>query len=178
MKGNPVTYVLRLGLTLLVITAVVAALLGGVNAITEDKIATIKQEKSNAAMAQVLLAEEYRPVDVPANHPLVIGLWSADDVGYVAECVVTGSQGEIDLMVGVDASGKVTGVSIVSMSETSGLGDNAKKDEWRAQFVGKGEVEVNKDGGEIEALTGATITSNAVCEAVTDAVRCVEEVQS
>ena len=52
MKGNPVTYVLRLGLTLLVITAVVAALLGGVNAITEDKIATIKQEKSNAAMAQ------------------------------------------------------------------------------------------------------------------------------
>lgn len=178
MKGNPVTYVLRLGLTLLVITAVVAALLGGVNAITKDKIAAIQLDKTNEAKAQVLPADEYKTVPAPDGHPLVTGLWAADDAGYVVECVVGGSQGDIDLMVGVDTSGKVTGVSIVSMSETSGLGDNAKKDEWRAQFVGKGEVEVNKDGGEIEALTGATITSRAVCEAVTDAVRCVEEVQS
>lgn len=177
MKGNSVSYVLRLGLTLLVITVVVAGLLGAVNYITQDKIAALTQEKTDAAMAQVLPADQYNAISIPDGQTLVTGLWSAGEAGYVAECVVSGSQGDIDLMVGVTPEGRVSGVSIISMSETSGLGDNAKKEDWRAQFVGKGQVSVDKDGGEIEALTGATITSRAVCKAVSAAVACVEEVQ-
>ena len=53
----------------------------------------------------------------------------------------------------------------------SGLGSNASKPDFQAQFVGKtGEVKVTKDGGDIDALTGATITSRGVCEAVTSAI--------
>lgn len=167
-------YVLRLGLTLLAITAVVAALLGAVNYITKDKIAQLNLEKSNAAKAEVLSAQRYDAVEFTDDTGLVQAVWSADGQGYVVQCVVSGSQGDIDLMVGVDAEGAVTGVSIVSMSETSGLGDNAKKDEWRAQFTGAtGSVAVSKDGGQIEALTGATVTSRAVCNAINAALQCV-----
>ena len=63
------------------------------------------------------------------------------------------------MAIGVDTSGAVTGVSIVDMSETPGLGDKAYDDSFRAQFVGTtGDAKVNKDGGKIAALTGATVT--------------------
>ena len=69
-----------------------------------------------------------------------------------------------------------TGVSIVSHAETSGLGANATKEAWRAQFIGKsGTLAVTKDGGEIEALTGATITSRAVTSGVNSAIAAVAE---
>ena len=74
-------------------------------------------------------------------------------------------------MVGVDAQGACSGISIVSTSETSGLGANASRPAFKDQFIGKtGEVHVTKDGGEIDAITGATITSRGVCEAVTSAI--------
>lgn len=178
MSQKPMTYILRLGLTLLAITAIVAALLGGVNYITKDKIAAINLERMNAAKAEVLPSDSYTEVtDYQDKTGLVAHVWRAEG-GYVAECVVGGSQGDIDLMVGVDDNGAITGVSIVSMSETSGLGDQAKKPEWRAQFVGKaGAVAVTKDGGQVEALTGATVTSRAVCDAVSAAAACAATLQ-
>ena len=75
------------------------------------------------------------------------------------------------MVVGVDLAGTVTGVSIVSMAETSGLGDNAKKESFRSQFVGgSGQLAVTKDGGTIDALTGATVTSRAVTSGVNTAI--------
>lgn len=73
------------------------------------------------------------------------------------------------MMVGVDNDGKVTGISIISHTETAGLGATAAADTdagraFRDQFIGmSGTVSVTKDGGEVDALTGATITSRAVC---------------
>lgn len=176
MKPNekPAAYVARLGGILLVLTVVVAALLGGVNYITKGPIAESNRKKTENAMAEVLKAENYTAVDrFTDDTGLVTGVWRADDLGYVVECVTAGSQGDIDLIVGVSADGAVKGVSIISMSETSGLGANAAKAEWRSQFEGQsGTVEVTKDGGTIEALTGATITSRAVCRAVSAASAC------
>ena len=78
------------------------------------------------------------------------------------------------MMVGVDTSGTVTGVSIVSHEETSGLGANATREEFRSQFVGAtGSVAVTKDGGTIDALTGATVTSRAVSNGVNAALNAV-----
>ena len=76
----------------------------------------------------------------------------------------------LDVMVGVNTDGTCSGVSIISHSETSGLGANATKEDFRNQFVGKSNVAVTKDGGEIAALTGATITSRAVCDGVNAAI--------
>ncbi|MDD6275647.1 MAG: FMN-binding protein [Clostridia bacterium] len=84
--------------------------------------------------------------------------------------------GEIKIMTGIDMDGKVTGVEILSINDTAGLGMNAKKDSFKEQFKGLiGGITVKKnssnhDNNEITALTGATITSNAVTTAVNEAL--------
>ena len=84
------------------------------------------------------------------------------------------------MMVGIDKDGKVLGISIISHTETAGLGavaaaNNAKGEAFREQFVGmSGSVAVSKDGGEVDALTGATITSRAICDGINAALACVE----
>lgn len=181
MKKGTVSYILKLGLTLFLITAVVAGLLGLVNYITKDKIEAINVEKTGRAKAAVLKADSYEAVaDYTDPSGLVTGLWKADDKGYVAECVVSGSQGNIDLMAGVDTEGKCTGISIVSHSETAGLGavaaeNSDKGNAFRSQFEGaEAPVAVTKDGGQIDAISGATISSRAIANAVTAAIAAAE----
>ena len=102
----------------------------------------------------------------------VDAVYSAGDAGWVVQVTPSTSfSGNLTIMVGVDAGGACSGISIVSTAETSGLGSNASKPDWQSQFIGKtGTVAVEKDGGDIDALTGATITSRGVCEAVTSAM--------
>ena len=80
-------------------------------------------------------------------------------------------------MFGIDTEGVITGLSVVDCSnETPGLGANASNESFYGQFAGKsGEVAVTKDGGDIEALTGATVTSRAVADAATEAIKYVTE---
>ena len=173
-------YVLRLTVILLVITLVVAALLGGVNAITKEPIAALTEEKV-AASIQAVLPSEAAPEQVTSftdDTGLVTAVYLVGDEGYVAEVVVGGSQADIDMMVGVKADGTVSGISFISMSETSGLGavaaqDSTKGTAFRQQFVGtSGTLAVDKDGGTIDSLNGATVTSRAVTTAVNAALGC------
>ena len=169
-------YVLRLTLTLFLITTIVAGLLGLVNYVTADTIAEQIAQKAENAMRQVLEADGYEPLDVP-EESAVTAAYRAGDRGYVVRVAPNGFGGAIDMMVGVDVSGAVTGVAIVSQSETASLGANCTREDFRAQFTGKtGTLSVSKDGGEIEALTGATVTSRAVTEGVNTALEFVQEV--
>ena len=169
-------YVLRLTLTLFLITTIVAGLLGLVNYVTADTIAEQIAQKAENAMRQVLKADSYEPLDVPEDSA-VTAAYRAGDKGYVVRVAPNGFGGAIDMMVGVDVSGAVTGVAIVSQSETASLGANCTREDFRAQFTGKtGTLSVSKDGGEIEALTGATVTSRAVTEGVNTALEFVQEV--
>ena len=177
-KETNVRYILRLTLTLLLITAFVAAALAGVNAITKDKIAAIQQEKANKAMLEVLPGYAGFTACGFTGSASVKNVYlpqGGDGTAYVVEVAPAGFGGEIVMMVGVD-DGKVTGVSIVSQTETAGLGaivaDKTEKGEaFRSQFAGlEGTVQVDKDGGQIQAITGATITSRAAAQGVTDAL--------
>lgn len=169
-------YVLRLTLTLFLITTIVAGLLGLVNYVTADTIAEQIAQKAENAMRQVLEADGYEPLDVP-EESAVTAAYRAGDRGYVVRVAPNGFGGAIDMMVGVDVSGAVTGVAIVSQSETASLGANCTREDFRAQFTGKtGTLSVSKDGGEIEALTGATVSSRAVTEGVNTALEFVQEV--
>ena len=162
----------RLSGILLLICAVVAGLLGLVNAITADKIAAINLEKTNRSMREVLPADTYRELRYTGDDAAVAAVYDAAGQGYVVEVTPSGFGGEIDMVVGVGLDGTVTGVSIISMSETSGLGANANRESFRQQYIGKsGALAVSKDGGEIDALTGATITSRAVTSGVNSAVQ-------
>lgn len=173
-EKKPMNDLVRLTVTLLVISAVCALLLGIVNAITAPRIAAAQEAKSKAAMAEVLSADSYEEVPFLTDGTIVLAVYRADDKGYVVSVAPSGFGGNIEMMVGVSNDGVCTGVSIVKMSETAGLGANASKVDFRAQFEGlSGTLAVTKDGGVIDALTGATITSRAVTSGVNAALEAV-----
>ena len=162
--------------TLLLFAAVVAGLLGLVNNITEQRIAEYKADKIQMAMKAVLPAREYSEQYYDGEEDLVSKVFMAGDEGWVISLTPSGFGGLIDMLVGVDKSGAVTGVSIVSMSETSGLGANAARESFRSQYIGKtGSVKLKKQGGDIDALTGATVTSTAVTKGVNAALAAVQD---
>ena len=107
---------------------------------------------------------------------VLVAFGELDFVEEVVESEVSGSQGMINVAIGVNADLTCNGISIISSSETSGLGSKANDDFFKDQFPGLSadQAKVTKDGGSVEAITGATITSKAVCTAVRDAIAAVE----
>ena len=105
-QSSPVRYILRLTLTLLLITAVVAGLLALVNHITADKIAAHTAQKAESAMQQVLPAETYDSLTVP-DGGAVTAACRADGLGYVVRVAPSGFGGTIDMMVGIANDGTV-----------------------------------------------------------------------
>ena len=175
---STVMYVLRLALTLLAITAVVAAALAGVNSITKPAIEKLTAEKTQKAIETVLPGGyETEIADYTDNTGLVSKVYAGTN-GYAFEVTPGGFDNTITMMVGVDNEGKVLGISIISHTETAGLGAVAAAgtpagEAFRGQFVGtSGSVSVTKDGGEMDAITGATITSRAICAGVNAALEC------
>ena len=160
----------QLVVTLFAISAICAVLLGLVNNITAGPIAAANEAATQEAMQAVLPSDAYEEVAYTGGDPLVTAIYRAGDVGYVVQVAPSGFGGVLDVMVGVNTDGTCSGVSIISHSETSGLGANATKEDFRSQFEGKSNVAVTKDGGDIAALTGATITSRAVCDGVNAAI--------
>ena len=179
-KQNTVLYILRLALTLLAITAIMAAALALVNDITAPYIAQIKYEKTQAAISEVLPGggEEVACIVDPSG--LVEKVY-ASDKGYAIQVSPIGFDNTITMMVGVDREGNVLGISVISHTETAGLGavaaaKNSAGEAFRGQFVGmSGQLAVTKDGGEVDSITGATITSRAICEGINAALACAKE---
>ena len=173
---STVMYVLRLALTLLAITAVVAAALAGVNSITAPAIAELTAKKTQEAI-ELVLPGGGESVDFPET--ALVSTVYASEAGYAVEVTPGGFDNTITMMVGVDTEGKVLGISIISHTETAGLGAVAAAgtpagEAFRGEFVGaSGSVSVTKDGGDVEAITGATITSRAICAGVNAALECV-----
>lgn len=91
-------------------------------------------------------------------------------VGYAIQVLPRGFGGPIRLIVGVDVKGKVIGVQVVEHLETPGLGGEIEKDYFKGQFKGKTSQDALKVGEDIEAITGATISSRGVTEGVKTAL--------
>ena len=176
--------ILKLTFILFLVCAVTAGILGVVNELTKDRIEQINIEKTNKAYQSVLASESFTDLGYSSDaHPNVDKISKADNgAGYVVESTFSGAQGMITMACGVDNDFNCTGISIISHSETSGLGANAASSadvgvNWRAQFVGVGEdVKLTKAGGTIDALAGATITSRTVTATVADSIAAVKEV--
>ena len=173
---STVMYILRLALTLLAITAVVAAALAGVNTVTAPAIAELNAQKTQQAIELVLPGGGEQLSEIPAVD--LVSKVYASETGYAIEVTPGGFDNTITMMVGVDKAGSVLGISIIKHTETAGLGAVAAAgtpagESFRGQFVGaSGSVSVTKDGGQMDAITGATITSRAVCAGVNAALEC------
>lgn len=170
-------YILKLSFTLLLITALVATALAGVNALTEDRIAAVQVEKINNAISTLFpnstQVRQLEGAEYTDKTGTVTAVYAADG-GWAMEVHPSGFGGEITLMVGVEETGSVTGVQVISHAETPGLGavaaDKTSAGEaFRGSFVGKsGTLQVE----DIDAITSATITSRAVVDGVNAALAC------
>ena len=181
-------YIIKLTVTLFITCVIVAGALGFVNSVTEGPIEAANLEKTNAALASVFQeasAPEFPELEVTGDmtaaaagySTTVENVYEAKDGGQTIGCAVkivaSGSQGNIEMVVGVDADGAVTGVSIVSNSETSGIGSKVMDNENGVldQFIGK-----NADGGalvvgtNVDAISGATVSSRGVTAGVNGAL--------
>ena len=163
--------ILGLVLSLTIISGVCAAVLAYVDSITKDPIAKMKVQQEQSAVKAVLPPGA---TEIVEGAGFFVGMNEKNDiVGYAAKGKDGGGYGgDIELMVGFMPD-KKTGVCYrtLAASETPGLGMKLKTPEFADQFKGKNgaSLKVKKDGGEIEAITSATITSRAVCRAIADA---------
>ena len=177
----------KLGLNLLIISAVAALLLALTNSVTASTIAQ-RNEQANAEARKLVLesaqdfeqvkdAKTYNAKGVEVSEIYEAKDASGNTVGYTLKVLPSGYGGTIELMVGIDsAKGQVSGINVVSNSETAGLGAKATNPEFSDQYKGKPleELSVLKNGTpgdtEIKAISGATITSTAVTNGVDAAI--------
>ena len=186
-----------------VITVIMGAALGGVYSVTKDPIEKAQEQAKNDAYAAVLpqatrvMSVEEDGSVIEKINPLLSSLGfenvtiddicvGGDDanntlVGYVV--LVTSSEGyggDIQIAVGMDTDYKITGLSFLTLNETAGLGMEADTDAFKQQFIGKSvdQFTYTKTGStqdsEIDALSGATITTSAVTNAVNAALRTIQ----
>ena len=176
-------FILKVAGTLTVISLVVALLLGLVNGVTKDKIAAIEAEKTRVAMSAVVPegSEFTDALEIPqaaidaakAQGGTVSELYGVTnggaDAGYVMKISASGSQGSIVMMVGVDADKAITGISVVSHAETSGIGTKVVGNEPNAagepvldQFIGESGAGSLVVGKNIIAVSGATVSTKGI----------------
>ena len=178
MNGKDVKSILITALSLFRICAVAAGALAYVNSVTAPTSAATNAAAADKARGEVLSsADGFEEKTAPDGTVYYVGKSGEEAVGYVFTTSAKGYGGDVEIMTGVNADGTVAGISILTINETPGLGMNAKKDSFRDQFKGKsGELAVSKDGGEIVAITSATVTSRAVTKAVNEALALYESV--
>ena len=176
-------FILKVAGTLTVISLVVAALLGLVDNVTADKIAEIDAANTREAMSAVVpegseftdkLEISQEVLDAAAAQGGKItelyGVTNGGaEAGYVAKVAASGSQGTITMMVGIDANGAITGISVVSHSETSGIGTKVVENKPNAagtpvldQFIGMSGAGTLAVGSNITAISGATVSTKGI----------------
>ena len=185
-------YIIKLTVTLFVTCCVVAAALGGVNAVTEEKIDDINRANTVAAMKAVVADPDNTTFsdELPLTDEMTAasGSVTLDSVyeaqvggataGYAIKVVASGSQGKIEMMVGVDGEGTVTGVSIVKNAETAGIGSKVMTNMPTAsgvgvlsQFEGKSAADgLLAVGTNVDAISGATVSTRGVTNGVNAAL--------
>lgn len=194
MKISP-KFILKVAGTLTVISLVVAAMLGLVNSITADKIAEIDAENTRISMSAVVpegsefgdkmeltetavAAAAAQGGKLMEMYPVTNG---GAEAGYVLKISASGSQGSIVMMVGVDANKAITGISVVSHAETSGIGTKVVGNDLNAagepvldQFIGLSGAGSLVVGSNITPITGATVSTKGITTGANAALAAVD----
>jgi electron transport complex protein RnfG len=171
---------IRLSFVLGIICIISALVLSGMYSLTRDRIEEANARKIEEALAQVLPGQNSFKVFEALGSALDGGLGSVTEVylasgedsgSIAAKAAPAGYGGPIEMVVGITPDGAVGGVRIISQSETPGLGAEVTRVAFTGQFEGRSapeSIKVKQDGGSIDAVTGATISSRAVTRGVSD----------
>ena len=174
-------------LVLVGVAVVIGAVLAWVNNITEKPIAEKAQQTLAAGIKEVMNSTDIKVEDPDTVKMEIQGkeslftihnVYTTDGayLGSAVESTTMGFGGDLKVLVGFNAEGTILGYTILQASETPGLG--AKADKWfqkdgKGNIIGKsvakGDLKVNKDGGDVDAITASTITSRAFLKAVNQA---------
>ncbi len=164
-------------IALFVICLIATALLALANSVTAPIIDELAVKTAIETRKTVLSEADSFEEKTSNGINYVIALdKDGNQVGMVFTTTSKSYGGDLQVMTGVDNDGKVTGIELLQINDTAGLGMNAKNESFTEQFVGLvKDILVmknssNHDNNEITALTGATITSNAVADAVNEAL--------
>lgn len=174
---------LKLGLILFIITAVSASVLAVSNDITAPRIAEADRLADQVAKQEILpKGDKFESIDegklkeIKNENSNILEIFEAqsgsDIIGYTVKAKVNGYGDEIEFMAGISTEGKITGIKILNHGETPGLGANATKSYFTESFKNKpvdNELAAVKDpvgDNEVQALTSATITTNAIVDGV------------
>lgn len=162
-------------LVLVCICLIVTALLAYINSVTSPIIAKAEQEKTEQAMSEVLAdADGFEKLEIENLPERVTEVYSAQNgSGYVFMLTTKGYGGDMKLICGMKADGTIEQCKTLSHAETSGLGSKTAEDPYRNQYCGK-----NADTlSEVDAITGATISSTAYKNAIEDAFKAFDMVK-
>ena len=176
------------------ITLVASAGVGVVNMITEEPIAAAKEAATKAALTEVLPAFDATTAEVLTIDEMPITVYTATSAGAVSGYAVQsmtkqGFGGVVRLMVGFTPEGEVVNVSVLEQAETPGLGTkmadegnallgSVKGQKLEEKKLVDGKLAVKKDGGDVDALTAATISSRAYVDAINRAWMAYKSVAS
>ena len=168
----------KLGLILLLITSVSGLVLGVTNSLTEGIILERAMEGDIASM-QALVPDadgfetaDLSGIDVPSIvNEVYLGTQNGSVVGYTVKLSPNGYGGSIEMMVGISSTGEISGVEILSQSETPGLGSKITEADFLGQYTG-----LSTDGSvAVDAISGATVSSDAVNSGTQAAANLYEE---
>ena len=164
---------------LTIITLVAAALLAATNQLTSGYIAQASLVTANASrFAALPSAEDFTDLEAPEGiDALCKGTVGGETVGYVVTATSQGYAGPIEIIIGMDLNGTVTGITVggSNFAETAGLGSKVKESAFADQFIGKAGAVIL--GDDIDAVTSATISSRAVVVAVNKALESMQSIQ-
>lgn len=172
-------YYLKLGLILFIFCAVASGILAYVNSLTAPVIAQRKANDEVEARQKLIPGASFSENTTADG----FSFFTATDPeteelkGYVFIAAETGYSSKVQTMVGIDSSFEVLGIKVLDQSETPGLGANCVNPSFTEQFTGLSldELMVNKDGGKVVALSGATITSRAIANSMREAILSVQK---
>ena len=161
-------YYLKVTLSLLLICTVVAGLLAVVNSLTADRIAENAQRRREQAVSAIfsdMTLMQNTNVSWPEGVDTVYSIYrSYACIGFAVDLTVRGFGGDINMIVGIGPDGTVRGVRVISHAETPGLGSRATLSDYLDNFIGVGERLTIKE--DVDAISGATISSKAVVDGI------------
>ena len=180
-KAKGGNQIIRLALILFLVSAITSGVLGFVNALTKDTIEEQDRIKTEQAYNAVLpydggytTVEGYDPQAFAGY--TINAIAQAGDEGWVVELTFSGAQGSITAAFGVSAEDySITGASVIDHAETSGLGAKITETDFTDSMIGQTEgMAVTKDGGTVDSITAATISSRAMANAGNTAIAAVK----
>ena len=168
----------KFALVLFIVAAVASGILAFVDSFTKPIIeANQKKEKELARKTVLPQATKFDSICTINNEPAYVAKdASGNIVGYTFVAAGFGYSSNVKTMVGLKSDLSINKIKIIFQSETPGLGANSQKPWFQNQFSGKklSQLKVDKDGGDIKSLTGATITSRAVTNSINKGITIIK----